>query len=64
MRVSVLCLVASLGCAGSRASHDAPPAAEPKPKLENEKPQGVTVDYDLLLGAWVDGKVMPEGIKG
>lgn len=36
MRVSVLCLVASLGCAGSRASHDAPPAAEPKPKLESE----------------------------
>ena len=37
---------------------------EPKPKLANEKPQGVTVDYDLLLQAWVDGKVMPEGIKG
>ena len=37
---------------------------EPKPKLANEKPQGVTVDYDTLLQAWVDGKVMPEGIKG
>ena len=37
---------------------------EPKPKLANEKPDGVTVDYDLLLGAWRDGKVMPEGIKG
>ena len=37
---------------------------EPKPKLANEKPQGVTVDYDKLLQAWVDGKVMPEGIKG
>ena len=36
----------------------------PKPKLANEKPQGVTVDYDKLLQAWVDGKVMPEGIKG
>ena len=35
----------------------------PKPKLENEKPQGVTVDYDLLLQAWVDGKVMPDGVK-
>jgi glycerol transport system substrate-binding protein len=38
-------------------------AGSPKPKLENEKPQGVTVDYDLLLQAWVDGKVMPDGIK-
>ncbi|MFZ1426197.1 MAG: ABC transporter substrate-binding protein [Geminicoccaceae bacterium] len=36
----------------------------PKPKVANEKPQGVTVDYDKLLQAWVDGKVMPEGIKG
>jgi glycerol transport system substrate-binding protein len=37
---------------------------EPKPKLANEKPQGVTVDYDKLLQAWRDNKVMPEGIKG
>ena len=37
---------------------------EPKPKLANEKPQGATVDYDLLLGAWRDGKVMPEGVRG
>jgi glycerol transport system substrate-binding protein len=36
----------------------------PKPKLANEKPQGVTVDYDLLLTAWKDNKVMPEGIEG
>ena len=36
----------------------------PKPKLANEKPKGETVDYDKLLQAWVDGKVMPEGIKG
>ncbi len=35
----------------------------PKPRLENEKPQGVTVDYDLLLQAWVDGKVMPDDVK-
>jgi glycerol transport system substrate-binding protein len=37
---------------------------EPKPKVANEKPQGVTVDYDLLVGAWKDNKVMPDGIKG
>jgi glycerol transport system substrate-binding protein len=36
----------------------------PKPKLENEKPQGVTVDYDTLLDAWKNGKAMPEGVKG
>jgi glycerol transport system substrate-binding protein len=36
----------------------------PFPKLENEKPQGVTVDYDRLVGAWRDGKVMPDGVKG
>ena len=35
----------------------------PKPPLENEKPQGVTVDYDQLLQAWADGKAMPEGVK-
>jgi len=35
----------------------------PKPELENEKPQGVTVDYDRLLQAWADGNAMPEGIK-
>mgnify|MGYP006271007501 CR=1 FL=1 len=29
----------------------------PKPKLENEKPQGVTVKYDDLLKAWQEGKV-------
>ncbi|TPE46957.1 ABC transporter substrate-binding protein [Amaricoccus solimangrovi] len=32
----------------------------PQRKLENEKPQGETVDYDLLLRAWNDGKAMPE----
>ena len=32
----------------------------PKPKLENEKPQGVTVDYDVLLQAWQEGKAMPD----
>ena len=37
---------------------------EPKPKVANEKPQGVTVDYDRLLQAWKDNKVMPEGVKG
>jgi glycerol transport system substrate-binding protein len=36
----------------------------PRPKLANEKPQGVTVDYDTLLNAWKEGKVMPEGVKG
>ncbi|MFO1067652.1 MAG: ABC transporter substrate-binding protein [Geminicoccaceae bacterium] len=36
----------------------------PRPKLDNEKPQGVTVDYDQLLNAWKAGKVMPDGIKG
>jgi glycerol transport system substrate-binding protein len=36
----------------------------PKPKLDNEKPQGVTVNYDLLLSAWRDGKVMPDDAKG
>ncbi len=34
---------------------DAPGA--PKAKLENEKPQGETVNYDDLLQAWKDGKV-------
>ncbi|PZQ48315.1 MAG: ABC transporter substrate-binding protein [Rhodovulum sulfidophilum] len=34
----------------------------PQRKLENEKPQGETVDYDLLLKAWSDGKVMPESM--
>lgn len=29
----------------------------PKPKLANEKPQGVTVAYDELLKAWDAGKV-------
>ncbi|PTN36074.1 ABC transporter substrate-binding protein [Desulfonatronum sp. SC1] len=29
----------------------------PKPKLENEKPQGVTVPYEQLLQAWVEGRV-------
>jgi glycerol transport system substrate-binding protein len=36
----------------------------PHAKLDNEKPQGVTVDYDTLLDAWKNGKVMPEGVKG
>ncbi len=35
----------------------------PKAKLENEKPQGQTVDYDILLQAWQEGKAMPD-IKG
>ena len=35
-----------------------------KAKLENEKPQGETIDYDELIEAWRNGKVMPEGIKG
>ncbi|PIE32099.1 ABC transporter substrate-binding protein, partial [candidate division KSB3 bacterium] len=29
----------------------------PKAKLENEKPQGETVDYDSLLQAWREGRV-------
>ena len=29
----------------------------PKPKLENEKPKGETVDYDKLIEAWKAGKV-------
>ncbi len=28
----------------------------PWPKLENEKPQGATVDYDALLQAWREGR--------
>ena len=35
----------------------------PKPELDNEKPQGVTVDYDQLLQAWAAGEAMPEGVK-
>ncbi|WP_020405446.1 ABC transporter substrate-binding protein [Hahella ganghwensis] len=30
----------------------------PKPKLNNEKPQGITVPYDKLLQAWKQGRVM------
>ncbi|MBF0233260.1 MAG: carbohydrate ABC transporter substrate-binding protein [Desulfamplus sp.] len=29
----------------------------PKPKLENEKPKGETVDYDALIQAWKEGRV-------
>jgi glycerol transport system substrate-binding protein len=29
----------------------------PMPKLRNEKPQGKTIDYDLLLQAWREGRV-------
>jgi glycerol transport system substrate-binding protein len=29
----------------------------PKPKLDNEKPQGETVPYDQLLAAWREGRV-------
>ena len=29
----------------------------PKPKLENEKPQGETVKYDDLIQAWREGRV-------
>jgi glycerol transport system substrate-binding protein len=32
----------------------------PKPKLENEKPQGETVQYDDLIAAWREGKVKPD----
>lgn len=32
----------------------------PKAKLDNEKPQGITVDYDSLLQAWKEGKVTPD----
>jgi glycerol transport system substrate-binding protein len=28
----------------------------PKPKVDNEKPQGETVDYDVLLEAWRQGR--------
>lgn len=28
----------------------------PKPKLENEKPKGETVDYDALIQAWKEGR--------
>ena len=36
----------------------------PKPKLANEKPQGVTVAYDDLIEAWRQGKVVPDSIAG
>ena len=29
----------------------------PKAKLENEKPQGETIDYDKLIAAWREGRV-------
>ncbi len=29
----------------------------PKPKLNSEKPKGITVPYDQLLQAWKEGKV-------
>ena len=29
----------------------------PKAKLANEKPQGMTVDYDQLIAAWREGRV-------
>ena len=32
----------------------------PKAKLDDEKPQGMTVDYDKLLQAWKEGKVKPD----
>ncbi len=32
-------------------------AGSPKAKLENEKPQGETVDYDQLIQAWREGRV-------
>jgi glycerol transport system substrate-binding protein len=35
----------------------------PKQKLENEKPQGRTVAYEVLLEAWKQGKPFPEGIR-
>ncbi len=34
----------------------------PRPKLENEKPQGITVNYDDLIEAWRQGKVVPDEI--
>jgi glycerol transport system substrate-binding protein len=30
----------------------------PKAKLANEKPQGITIDYDKLLQAWKEGRAM------
>ena len=30
----------------------------PKPKLDNEKPQGQTVPYDDLIQAWREGRAM------
>lgn len=32
-------------------------AGSPKPKLDNEKPRGETVDYDKLVQAWREGRV-------
>jgi glycerol transport system substrate-binding protein len=29
----------------------------PKPKLDNEKPQGITVEYETLIQAWREGRV-------
>ena len=32
-------------------------AGSPKAKLANEKPKGITVDYDQLIQAWKEGRV-------
>jgi glycerol transport system substrate-binding protein len=34
----------------------------PQRKLENEKPQGLTVSYDALLNAWASGKAKPDDL--
>ncbi|TYC68556.1 carbohydrate ABC transporter substrate-binding protein [Stappia sp. BW2] len=34
----------------------------PQRKLENEKPQGLTVSYDALLNAWASGKAKPDNL--
>jgi len=34
----------------------------PQRKLDNEKPQGLTVSYDALLDAWASGKAKPDGL--
>lgn len=34
----------------------------PQRKLDNEKPDGLTVSYDALLNAWASGKAKPDGL--
>ena len=54
-------LSGTLKGAGSSAQESAMDAWRAGFQKENS---GVTVNYDLLIGAWKDGKVMQEGIKG